>query len=210
MKLRQSPLLAAAVAVLAVGSAHAQSETVIATGSPGSSATPAVANITFQGVLTSALELHVVGDDDTNVTSAVPGNPATGIVNFGTFSTVNPELVETGDGYRTIAGDAGAMVVASMIATIIYNGAATGSVTIGQQNALGLLPAQVRHGSATATWNAGTDHAQVPAIATPAELCPAGNCASGTPLPHRVAIFLPDTQPDGAFSTIISYTATAL
>jgi len=210
MSLKNITLFAAAVAALAAGTASAQ--IVTATGTPNT--TPALAEITFQGTLTSALQLTITsGSPETTLnatnTPSGPGVTATGTVDFGTFSTVNP-TVSNGVAVRTTSGTPGAVVAARLLATLTYNGASNGSVQVTRTDAATTVPAGnvLYADTVSVDWTSGTA-AGTALGATGVEICPSGNCASGTSIPHEIGIFLPDSQAAGAFSAVVTYTATA-
>jgi hypothetical protein len=174
----------------------------------------------FNGMVTNSVLITIVGFNTTSFntsnTAAMPTH-ATGTINFGTFSTLLQPPPTNGTGYRVALPAPGAVVVATLDAMIDYNGNTTASLTVGRRSAAGGPPdvplANLRVASPSrASWTAGNQGAQVPNFGLPAyNLCTATGdvtCVAAKFYVHDLAIYLPDTQAAGPFSTIILYTGT--
>ena len=174
----------------------------------------------FIGTVSNSVLINIVGFGTTSFnsssSSAMPTH-ATGTINFGTFSTLLQPPPLNGTGYRVALPAPGAVVVATLDATIDYNGNATASLTVGRRSAAGGAPdvplANLRVASPSrASWTSGSQGVQVPNFGLPAyNLCTAtgdATCLAAKSYVHDLAIYIPDTQVAGPFSTVILYTGT--
>ncbi|MFN0063531.1 MAG: hypothetical protein ACKVPX_13565 [Myxococcaceae bacterium] len=209
----------AVVAITALCSMGALAQTATGSGTAGAGNGGQV-EITITGVVTSSVSLDIVGTGTTALAGTTSGaNPVagTGTLDFGTFSTQNAAAAtNTSFAGRTALND-GAIVAGSLSATLTFNGATTGTVTVARQAAAGALPDVPAGNLAVATpalagWTAITDGTAIPNPGTSVDVCTgvAGACNSGQAYVHELAVFVPDTQAAGAFSTVVTYTGTAL
>jgi len=174
----------------------------------------------FVGNVANSVLITIVGFGTTTLsTSSSTAMPvhSTASINFGTFSTILQPPPTNGTGYRVALPAPGAVVVATLDAMIDYNGAATASLTVGRSAAAGGPPdvplANLRVSSpARASWTAGNQGVQVPDFGQPAyNLCTATGdttCIAAKSYVHDLAVYVPDTQAAGPFSTTILYTGT--
>lgn len=205
------------VAALLVATASvAQAQTVTGTGLAGAGNGP-TAEITISGTVTSAVTLDIVGVTGVTTLSATNNtvNPPVGTIALGTFSALNPSSATNARvAARTTSGATGAILAASLDATLTYSGATTGTITIARKAAAGALPdipagnLRFALGDAT-TWAATPAGTNVPNPGSSVNAC-GGNAASATACRHELAVFIPDTQVSGAFSSVVVYTGTAL
>jgi hypothetical protein len=202
-----------AALLLAPSIARAQQD-VRNTGFPGTDV-----QLALIGNVSSAIQLSIVGSGNTvisNATSTLPGTPAVGTVDFGAFSTLRPYTAK-GDAYRILGVNPGAVIAARLIATLTFHGTPTASISVARQLPAGPAPdvplAHLRLSSPPIAWSAPTQGSMVPDANTQGtDICIAAGattCGSGVPYEHHIAIFLPDTQPAGNFSTVVVYTAVA-
>ena len=174
----------------------------------------------FIGVVTNSVMITIIGFNTTSFnstsSSAMPVH-AQGTINFGTFSTLLQPPPANGTGYRVALPAPGAVVVATLDAMIDYNGNATASLTVGRRSAAGGAPdvplANLRVASpARASWTAGNQGVQVPNFGLPAyNLCTATGdvtCLAAKSYVHDIAVYIPDTQVAGPFSTTVLFTGT--
>jgi hypothetical protein len=174
----------------------------------------------FIGVVTNSVLISIVGFGSTNFSStsstAMPTH-ALGTINFGTFSTLLQPPPANGTGYRVALPAPGAVVVATLDALIDYNGAATASLTVGRKVAAGGAPdvplANLRVASPSlGAWTSGSQGVQVPDFGAVAyNLCTAtgdATCIAAKSYVHDLAVFVPDSQAAGPFTTTILYTGT--
>ena len=174
----------------------------------------------FNGIVANSVLINIVGFGTTTFNStsnsAMPIH-AQGTINFGTFSTLLQPPPANGNGYRVALPAPGAIVVATLDATIDYNGAATASITVGRRSAAGAAPdvplANLRVASPSlGAWTSGGQGVQVPNFGLPAfNICTAtgdATCLAAKSYVHDLAIYIPDTQAAGPFSTILLYTGT--
>jgi hypothetical protein len=175
----------------------------------------------FNGIVDSSIQLTIVGTGPTtlsNIVSALAPTHASATINFGSFTTLAPWLANNANGYRTTSGTDGAIVAARLLASVTYNGASTASILLGRAVPAGAAPdvplANLRVASPPlATWTAGTNGTQIPdAGQLGYDLCVAAGdatCQNGLDYPHQLAVFVPDGQVGGAFTTVVVYTGTA-
>ena len=200
--------------ILTVGTAQAQ---VTSTGT-----NQGIVNLTLQGTIQSSLVLTLNTTGTTTLTSNtsnVMNTPSVASINFGAFSTQSAALAN-GKIVRTTAGSPGAFAIAEMAATATYSGnvggatagsidltlgaaGGTSSIVAGNTRVQRVLPAN---------WTDSANGTTVAAAAV--SICPnatplAGNCASGTAYGHELAVFVPDTQGNGTFTQVVTYTASA-
>jgi len=183
-------------------------------GTGGGAAPAANIDITLTGTIESSVQLTIDGASlsaETNVTGA----PSTAIVDFGTFSTTTPlGSIGADVAARSTSGTPGLFVGAELTATLTYSGTSTGSISIERAAAAGAAPdvpaGNLRFGAAGTTWaDAATSGSAIadPGVAA-VDLC-GGTCTNTTAYPHELAVFVPDTQAAGAFTTVVRYTGTA-
>jgi hypothetical protein len=201
----------ALVAILGVPSANAQ--TIKKSGSPSTNV-----QLGFAGLVSTSVQLSIVGSGPTTLsstTSTIAPTPAAGTINFGSFNALQPSGATNANFFRISSGTTGAVIAASLIATLVYNGSTTGSVTVARKNAAGGPPdvplANLRIASPPlASWTSGSQGTQVPNAGSPGlDICQASGaatCANNTPYRHQLAVFVPDSQPTGAFTTVVVYT----
>ncbi len=174
----------------------------------------------FTGMVTNSVLMTIVGFGTTNLNSgnstAMPTH-AQGTINFGTFSTLLQPPPVNGTGYRVALPMPGAVVVATLNATIDYNGNTTASLSVGRRSPAGSAPdvplANLRVSSpARASWSSGVQGTQVPDFGLPAyNLCTATGdttCLAAKSYVHDIAVYIPDSQAAGPFSTVVLYTGT--
>jgi len=174
----------------------------------------------FTGIVTNSVLISIVGFGTTNFnstnSSAMPTH-AQGTINFGTFSTLLQPPPLNGTGYRVALPAPGAVVVAKLDATIDYNGNTTASLTVGRRSAAGGAPdvplANLRVASpGLANWTSGSQGVQVPNFGLPAyNICTATGdttCLAAKSYVHDLAVYIPDSQVAGPFSTVVLYTGT--
>ncbi|MFN0063532.1 MAG: hypothetical protein ACKVPX_13570 [Myxococcaceae bacterium] len=177
--------------------------------------------IQFNGIISTTVMINVSGAGPTTLTgttTALQPTRAVGTIDLGTFNSVLPGSSVNCDAYRASSGTPGAILAASMLATVTYNGSTTASVTVMRRNPVGALPdiplANLRVSSpGLPAWSTGTDGTAVPSSAGPGlDICTlAGDptCVNGVGYLHQLAVFVPDTQLSGPFSTTVLYTATS-
>jgi hypothetical protein len=173
----------------------------------------------FVGIVTNSILVTIIGFGTTTLNpmaSAAMPTHASATVNFGTFSTMLP-LLTNGTGYRVTVPAPGAVAVATLDAFIDYNGATTASLTVGRAAAVGPAPDvpldNLRVAAPPlASWTAGNQGTQVPALSLPGyNLCTAvgdATCIGTKSYLHDLAVYIPDTQVAGPFSTVVLYTGT--
>ena len=211
------PLFASAIALVCLTSGLALGQTA-----QNSSTTGATnVQIQFNGTISTTVMLTVTGGGPTTLTgttSAIAPAAALGTVDFGTFTTTQPLTAINSSRYRTSVGPPGAVVAATLVATIIYNGSATGSILVARKLPAAGLPdvplANLRLASPSlASWNAGTQGTMVPnAGGAGFNICTAAGdptCINDKSYTHQLAVFVPDAQVSGPFSTAVVYTATS-
>lgn len=180
-------------------------------------------NITFTGIIQSSVALTLTGKDLTTLsgTANAVNDPATGTVDFGSFSVLGPLTVTNGQITRTSSGTSGVLVIADLIATLVYQGTTTGTILVTRASAAGAPPdvplANLRIASPPlplAAWTSETSGTQVPDASAPGfSLCTANGrdttCQDAVAYDHQLAVFVPQTQPAGDFSTVVLYSGTA-
>ncbi|MBN2576682.1 MAG: hypothetical protein JXP73_19105 [Deltaproteobacteria bacterium] len=197
-------------ALLFATTAQAQ---VTSTSAAGASPPTAAVDIQLMGTLQSALVLTIAGQDATNVISGSANNTmptrSTANFDFGTFNTQSTALTN-GSIHRVTAATAGAFAVAALNATATISGSggnATVTLTLGAAGGTSPIAAgNTRYADGAGAWATSADGTVLDAV--PVGLCPVGGCISGTPVPHELAVFLPDTQTAGNFTQVVSYDAT--
>lgn len=200
--------------IFALGTAQAQ--TVTSTGT-----NQGIVDLTLQGTILSSLVLDITTTGTTSLTSQTSNTMPTrsvATIDFGTFSTQSGSL--TNGAFARVAGPtAGAFAIAQLEATVTFSGNASGVSTTGSIDltlgaAGGVSPIALnntRVQRTPATWATSADGTIVGGAVS---ICPnatvlAGDCASGTPQGHELAVFVPDTQGAGTFSQVVTYTASA-
>jgi hypothetical protein len=174
----------------------------------------------FIGMVTNSVLITIVGFGTTTISamaSAAMPTHATATVDFGTFSTLLKPPPANGAGYRVALPAPGAVVVASLDAVIDYNGATSATLTVGRAAPAGTAPdvplANLRIASPSlASWTTGDQGVQVPDFGQPGyDICTATGdttCIATKSYVHDLAVFVPDAQATGPFSTVALYTGT--
>lgn len=177
-------------------------------------------NLGFTGIVRNSIMLTITGTGTTTVTAqtnAISPAVASGTIAFGNFSTLLQPPPTNGSAYRVALPTPGAVIAATLDAIVTYNGAPTASIGVARRVLAGGAPdvplANLRVASpALASWTSGAQGAQVPdAGSLGYNICTAAGdltCVNGKPYNHSLAVFVPDTQPAGAFSTTVVYTGT--
>jgi hypothetical protein len=204
------------LAVLLLGlSATAQAQTI-----RNSGANRAQVDLGFIGNVQGSIILTIMGTATTTIASPVTnGMPthASGTIDFGTFTTELQPPPSNGKGFRVSLPSPGAVVAATLEAMVTYNGATAASLTVSRlvtpAGPLDIPLADLRVASpALATWTSGAQGTQVPDAGLPGyDLCiGAGDptCETGKLYTHNLAVFLPDSRPAGAFTTVVVYEGT--
>jgi hypothetical protein len=210
---RQTAAFLLALAVASPAVANAQTIT-------NSGANRTQVNLGFTGIVRNSVMLTVTGAGTTTITgstSATMPVRATGTVDFGSFSTLLNPPPANASASRVALPSPGAVVAARLNAIITYNGAATATITVGRVSPAGGAPdvplTSLRVASpALAFWSSGTQGTQVPDAGMPGyNLCTAAGdltCQNGKAYTHSLAIFVPDTQKAGPFTTAVVYSGT--
>lgn len=174
----------------------------------------------FTGTVRNSIMMTIVGTGTTSLdpaTSAIMPTRAAGTIDFGTFNTRLQPGPSKGQGYRVSLPAPGAVVAATLEAMLTYNGATTATLTVARANPIvgpSDLPLTHLRVSAPApvVWTTGVDGTQVPAAGQPGfDLCLSSGdatCLSEKPYSHSLALYLPDSHPAGAFTTVILYEGT--
>ncbi len=184
---------------------------------------PAAPNlqIQFNGTISTTVMLTITGGGPTTLagtTTAIAPARAQGTIDFGSFSTLQPLAATNARRFRTTGGTPGAVIAATLVATVLYNGNPTASITVARKVVAAGLPdvplANLRVSSPMlAVWSAGTNGTMVPnAGFAGIDVCRmAGDatCVNDKPYTHDLAVFLPDTQVSGPFSTTVVYSSTS-
>jgi hypothetical protein len=200
--------------IFALGTAQAQSVTSTGTNQ-------GIVNLTLQGVIQSSLVLDIATTGTTTLTSQtsnVMPVPSVASIDFGTFSTQSASL-GNGKIARVAGPTAGAFAIAELEATVTFSGNASGLSTTGSidltrgasggGSPIGVGNVRVQRTPATwATSTAGTTVAGAVSICLNGTVL-AGDCNSGVPQGHELAVFIPDTQGAGNFTQVVTYTASA-
>jgi len=183
--------------------------------------TQAQVQLGFNGLIAGSVQLTIVATGPTSLTgTASVAGPAhsVGTIDLGAFTTTRPNTAENSSGFRITSGTPGAVLAARLIATLSYNGTTTGSITVARRNLAGAAPdvplANLRVASPPlTTWTSSLDGSQVPDAGQPGlDICTAAGavtCVNGQTFEHELAIFVPDSQPTGPFTTVVLYTGTA-
>ncbi len=180
-----------------------------------------VVEVPVKGVLVSSVRLDVSGAGATVLTntSAPTNSPASiGTLDFGTFSSQTPETTSnTTFAGRARVGTPGVIMAGSFTARLTFSGADRGTLNVSRKVSAGALPDipanNLRMASpALETWTQASDGINIPNPGSSVAVCTGafGACTSGTAYLHQIAVFVPDTQAAGAFSSVVVYTATAL
>jgi hypothetical protein len=174
----------------------------------------------FVGIVTNSVLISIVGFGTTtfnSTASAAMPTHARATINFGSFTTLLQPPPANGTGHRVLLPAPGAVVVATLDAFIDYNGAAAASLTVGRAAAAGAPPdvplANLRVASPSrATWTAGNQGVQIPNFGLPGfNICTATGdttCIATKSYLHDLAVYVPDSQVAGPFSTVVLYTGT--
>ena len=213
---RSQRRLAVALFALAVAlPTLAQAQTI-----QNSGANRAQVRLGFIGTVTNSVLISIVGFGTTtfnSTSSAAMPTHAQGTINFGTFSTLLQPPPANATGYRVALPAPGAVVVATLDALIDYNGAVTASLTVGRAAPAGGAPdvplANLRVASpALGSWTSGSQGVQVPNFGLPAyNICTATGdttCLAAKSYVHDLAVYVPDSQAAGPFTSTILYTGT--
>lgn len=200
-----------------------------------SNGVPATAQITFKGVVTSAVEITVEGSIDLNGndTTLISGSGTQGVINFGVYNLNNALL--TGNKHRVNKNPKGNYLVATVRASVRFSGGpssasidlyrafpvgGSGDVPLNRLFFSVMGPKNARKSTGRLSWprwdeypekRLGTSVFQVPAagyVPGPGNL--ESGLLTGEGIEHQLGVWIPDSQTPGPFSTVVSYTATAL
>ena len=162
-------------------------------------------DITLSGTLQSSLVLTVSGTAGNALSGPLSRNMSVGRSSatfaFGAFNTLSGGVAN--GTFHRVAAAAGGFAVASLSATVTASGGAAPAVAVTQGAAVNVVAGNARFFAGAGPWTAAADGVDLNAGA--ASLC-GGVCASGTPVAHELAVFLPDTAV-GAFSQVFMYDA---
>jgi len=201
----------AGLTLLPLSQAAAQTLTDVETATPGNYAGNGGAQVTvqFNATLQNAITLTLTGIADGAATTTIAGAGTAGVVNFGTFNTLCNPAITNGECVRTTGGTAGAHLVAPFRATVAFSGAPSADVGI-SKNVAGATAFGLKFASGVATaWTNSADGTNMlDPLAAAAENNLGLGVASGTAIDHQVALFFPDTQAAGAYTTTVRWTAT--
>jgi hypothetical protein len=205
-------IFGAGMTLIPLSQASAQTLTDTETATPGNYAGGGGAQVTvqFNATLQNAITLTLTGIADGAATTTIAGTGTAGVVNFGTFNTLCNPAITNGECVRTTAGTSGAYLVASFRATVAFSGAPSADVGISKNvaGAIGFGGLKFASGVATAWTNSGDGTTMLDPLAAAAENNLGVGVASGTAIDHQVALFFPDTQAAGAYTTTVRWTAT--
>lgn len=197
---------------------------------PGSSRT----EITLRGTLSSMISIAVEGSADGGAVTTIVGSGTQGVVDFGIYDLAGPPA--TGEKQRVNKNPKGNYLIATLTVTAHYTGTGgLGAVDIQRANPCGpipdvscdapgylfyakMIPRKPKQKHLTwPTWKeppGGSAMAGVFAMPLSTYVPGTGNLdsemLSGDSIDHQVAVWIPDSQIPGPFSTVVTYTATRL
>jgi hypothetical protein len=186
----------ALVTILMLSSSVAFADTITQTDGAVSPALPSAAiDIELTGVLESSVTLVV--DAARMVQTAADA----GQVDFGSFSTNSFGTVNADRPARD-ADDDGLWLAVDVNATITYSGVNGANVALDRvADPAGL---EIPAGNLFAAAN----QAQIDDQGDAGLAVIDGPCTSGQSIDHQLALYIPDTQAAGTFTTVVSYSAT--
>jgi hypothetical protein len=192
--------------MLMLGSSVAFADTITQT---SSGVAPLNTNIDI--TLTGSIESSVVLVVDS--ARMVQTGVNTGEVDFGSFSTNSFGTVNADRPARD-DDDNGLWLAVDVNATVSYSGVTGADVSLDRVADPGVGDIPVGNLYAAANQAAVTDQAAAglaaidgPSASSPFDVC-GGACTNGQSIDHQLAVFIPDTQAAGIFSTVVSYSAT--
>jgi hypothetical protein len=191
-------------------------------------------DIALRGSITSSVAITVSGsiDQASGAVTTVIGTGIQGVVDFGTYDLAGPLI--NGEKQRVPANPKGNYLVATLRVTTIFTGggASTAAVDIQRANPCGGPPDVSCAGAGSlfyakmtprkpnqrATWPKWSRYPETNAgvfVMPLSSYVPgAGNLdnlmANGESIDHQVAVWIPDAQLPGPFSTLVTYTVTRL
>jgi hypothetical protein len=193
-------------------------------------------DLTLTGTVTSSIAISVTGSVDLQrgVATVITGNGVQGVVNFGTYNLAGMPLTGDKQTVPIAGGGPGSYLVATLTVRTTFSGGGSmqAAVDIQRTNPCGPAP-DIACGSPGRLFYAvqGTRNIKVfwplwanyPRLGYGATVFDvpdstyvpgAGNInnlmLSGDTIDHQVAIWIPNSAPAGAFSTMVTYTATRL
>lgn len=213
--LKKLSMFGALVVLMSSASALAQTATGVGIAGAGNGG---IVEIDVRGTVVSSVSLNVTGAPGTvlsGTSSATSPTAAVGTLDFGSFSTQTPSAANNTTFAGRTAANTGAIVAGSLTATLTYSGALTGSITVQRKTIPVVGTSDIQAGNlrvaspALASWTAATDGTAVGNPGTTTDIC-SGSCTSGTGYTHQLAVYIPDTQAFGLFTSVVTYTGTAL
>ena len=193
-------------------------------------------NITLTGTITSTVILTVEGSLNQNggASTTITGAGAHGAIDFGNFRVPGPAT--NGDRYRVEAGAQGNYLVATVKLKTQFSGTGGTKAVLDIQRANpcggpsdlscgapgGLFYAKMalrapNQPAAWPTWDQYPDRRygstvfDVPeSTYVPGTGNLDGLMANGDSIDHQIAVWIPDTAPSGAFTSVVTYTVTRL
>lgn len=191
-------------------------------------------DIALQGTITSSVAITVTGsvDQSSGAVTTIAGTGVQGVVDFGTYDLAGP--LANGEKQRVPTNPRGNYLIATLRVTTVFTGSGTGraAVDIQRTNPCGGPPDVSCAGSGSlfyakmtprkpnqrATWPKWMRYPETNAgvfVMPLSTYVPgAGNLdnlmANGESMDHQVAVWIPDSQPPGPFSTLVTYTVTRL
>lgn len=194
----------------------------------------AAGDIALRGTIVSSVAITVTGsiDQSSGAVTTITGAGVQGVVDFGTYDLAGP--LANGEKQRVPTNPRGNYLIATLRVTTVFTGGGspTAAVDIQRTNPCGGPPDVSCAGSGSlfyakmtprkpnqrASWpkwmrypetNAGVSvmplSTYVPGTGNLDNLM-----ANGDSMDHQVAVWIPDSQPAGAFSTLVTYTVTRL
>jgi len=204
--------------------------------SHGTPTIPATTQLTFGGQLESAITIEVTGSIDLsgNETTVVSGSGSAGVINFGTYDLAGNLLTGAKHRVNGPPSGRGTYLVATLSVRVLFSGGFTSAnVDIARTNPTGgppdipqnhlffafMGPKNAKAKNQKLTWPRWKDFPEQRLNTSVFEVPAAGyvpgtgnldaQMASGDFLDHQIAVWIPDAQPAGPFSTTVTYTATA-
>lgn len=178
----------------------------------GTAGTPASLQVHLGGTVHSAIQLTVVGGNDTNVT----GSGTSGTVNFGDITATN---LLTGVKYRDyLFPPRGTYLVATLEVQLKLSGGLSNDATVTVNRTSVTGPLEIPDGNLYVTKSIVTvlayylfppndlPNSFIPLHTTPETLT--DSLGSGDTFDHQVVIWIPDSQAPGNFASTVTYSAT--
>lgn len=191
-------------------------------------------DVTLRGTITSSIAISVTGSVDQNGgrTTNITGSGPTGVVDFGTYDLPGP--LTNGDKHRVNSNPKGNYLVATLTVMTTFSGGGTtnAAVDIQRANPCGgppdvscagngslfyakMLPRRPNQKASWPKWSRYPETNPGVFVMPLSTYVPGtGNLdnlmQNGDSMDHQVAVWIPDSLPAGAFSTVVTYTATRL